>query len=400
MTHAVRRLLVTLSDESLRLLFEDAEVALPQRDGNAASDYRRLLNDTVRRCSDASRNRIEAVAGEVVALGDKTIFGDMALRSAATGEAAAIATDDSAPLLDRALRVLLRAPKEFRRARNIASGLHWRDGRYHRGFRLSAGGAIQSSLRDAASALAAAVQASQGGRHVDHDPFDYADPLWKESGTPPLVHHVAVYVGAPATSVMEFLNDQDEVARVVRTPAKEVAIDYCPTTGRLDVAGYGIGGGDVLELVAKRFAASALADAQLAQISRREVHLESFARTRVEPPRPPEEFASARIFELTLRRKAEPAGRASFFGARNQTVYDRISEVGVSLASLGMELVRAVGFEFAQVRRDDGETRYVQATLTWPNSLTFGSGVGVEERRRIERWLVAAGWYDDVSGAG
>ena len=65
---------------------------------------------------------------------------------------------------------------------------------------------------------------------------------------------------------MEFPEGKDVAILILHRAAREVAIDYDPGTGRLDIAGKGIGGAKIFADISEEFRLKAVAGAELTKI--------------------------------------------------------------------------------------------------------------------------------------
>lgn len=403
MADYLRRLLLHLSSDGIGLLFDRARLPAPELEPGAKSSATTRLVKLIAQGPDTARDLVEALAHEVGALVDKEDAADMALRSVCAGEPGLMAMLDqsASSLTERCLRIALADGAVFAWARNMATGLRQRDGRYHRAFLVRDPGALQADPSLAASLIAAELQKMSGGRCAKYDVFDYEDHAFRGEGRIQTKQHIAIYVGGPAISVSEFDAKTNELLSVIRRPAKEIAIDYCESAGRLDVAGYGVGGGQVLAMIADIFRANALSNAEMSQIERRETHIDNFVRERVVLSDPPDGVTNITIKQIELRSNRKSKGRAIFTGGPGQDAYERMDELDVDRGALSEEFARSVqlDFDFAPCA-PDGETRTVSVIVSWPNGLSF-SNAGVREKRIIEKYLIGQKLLDpEVDGDG
>jgi hypothetical protein len=102
---------------------------------------------------------------------------------------------------------------------------------------------------------------------------------------------------------------------------------------------------------------------------------------------PPDGFSSVRVTEITLRSQRQYGAKTVFRGPDGGSAYDRLAEHGLNLAKLSFEWVSSATLALNVLpETDDEESRCVEVTLGWPNTLSF-DGAGVEDRRQIRAWL-------------
>lgn len=356
----------------------------------ARTRTRRIL-DMLQSAPDAKRAGIEGVAGRIIAFAERDTFAEIALRAACSDSERLLDTLEATESLEeRALRVLLSEPKTFDRASSIASGHGWRGGRQHCAFKINAGASLAAALQDAISEIASVVQATQGGRKVDSEYFTYPDLFATEpsnaSDPVAIVHHMAVYVEAPASYWIEFGEDQPGIAPVLRREAHEIAIDYYPESGDLHVAGKGVGGSKTLEDVANVFGAKALAGEDVRRIERESWNLDAFVGVSAPILDPPQSFATVTIEEVAFRSRKQRSALVTYRGGEGSDAYARMRALGLTTDKLTLELVRSVTVRFTTIADSTVDQRKVRATVSWPNTLTFDSGMPAE-RRAITKWM-------------
>ena len=221
-----------------------------------------------------------------MALTDRGDHAELALRAVGEGRTELIEILESdCSLEERVMDVCFAEPRLLDQARNLAMTFAWKDGRYHVGFTVGNPQVMNEDIGDAVEAIRNLIQSQRGGRKVYTEAFTYTDPEPADdskSASKVPVHHIAIYLEAPASVLMEFQPGSPVVGPVVRREAKEMAIEYNPATGRLDVVGKGVGGAKVFRDVANEFRARALADATLTELEHEEWPLDLF---RQNPPR-------------------------------------------------------------------------------------------------------------------
>jgi hypothetical protein len=355
---------------------------------------KKLVMDLVARGPDGPRAMVEGVAGRIVSLTDKAELAEVALRAACFDDAqlSAIVDAETTSIEERALELFLEEPRRLDRAANLAAGHRWRGGRQHCNFRVLGGHELSGDITNAIDQIRRTVQETQGGRKVDHDHFTYPDLFSinpdADPSTAPRVHHVAVYVEAPASYWMEFPEGSPAMAPVLRNEAKEIALDYDPSSGALDIAGKGVGGSQTLQKIAEQFGDAALAGVVPVRVQRRDWGLDLFLVTEAPRLAPPPGFASVRVEEIELRSRARRSAIVSYKAGDGHSAYDRMKELGVTDQMLLLELLRSVTLELDTIATPAADSRYVRATVSWPNSTKFDSATPAD-RRAIEAWLSA-----------
>lgn len=388
MADAVVRLNSRLSPEAMTDLM--TRVGIDASPGNTSRrQFQKATLKAVESAPDSARMKLEGIAGRIVAFAERDEFAETALRTACWDLPQLMALCDAdSSIEERALRVLFEAPKTFDRASSISTGHHWRGGRQHSLFETAKNGDVSDSINEAVTLIKKAMERQQAGRRVATDEFTYRDLLSIEDGQDPakapLAYHVSVYLEAPASYWLEFEAGPTEMTPVLRSEAKEIAIDYYPATGELHVAARGVGGSKVLHAIAEIFGTHALETTEIALVERQEMALGTFL-TMSTPVLPiPSGFAKLDIVEVSLRSRQNRAALATFKGGDSGNAYTRMREVGVTADKLAGELIRSVTVELA-TSVDPAASRSVRATLNWPNRITF-DGASPAERRSIQAW--------------
>ena len=350
----------------------------------------------------AARTEVEAIAGRIVAFSSKEDIAERALWACSDNdvELAGI-LNQSASLEERALQFWLQARHSFERANNVASGYHWAGGKFHSAFKVSAPGTLVESLADVAAEIGELIQSQAGGRKVDPDLFSFPDPEAgdEEAAEPALIHHLAIYVEAPASYWVGFKDEDDKASPLLRRDAKEVSISYNPSKQRLDVAGRGIGGSKMLEQIAHVFEARAIKEVPFEKITRVDWDLEQFLGD--EPPMltAPQGFSSMVVRSLSTRNRSKKGAQAMFRGEGEQTAYDRMAQLGVKPSSLAFERVKSVTLELKSSATDDAPSRPIRMALNWPNSVSF-DGATTQEQDVLNGWAQAQLTGDGDEPAG
>jgi hypothetical protein len=290
---------------------------------------------------------------------------------------------------ERILNIWFSDPNILDRARNLAMSYVWRDGRSHCGFMVANPQQVAADLQGAIEAIQEKVQTFQGGRKVYAEFFEYVDEDGSNASKDEpvqVIHHIALYLETPASYLMEFPEDGDVAIPVLHRGAKEVAIDYDPRTGRLDIAGKGIGGAKIFAKISEEFRLKAVTGAELTQIRREEWPLHMFL-TADPLLAPPDGFATVRVTELTYRSERPSGGTVIIRAGEGQPAYERGCEIGISASRLSFEKIQAVILTLeALPAREDDLGREVRVTLSWPNICSF-VGATLSDRRVIDAWL-------------
>ena len=185
---------------------------------------------------------------------------------------------------------------------------------------------------------------------------------------------------------MEFPEGKDVAIPVLHRAAREVAIDYDPGTGRLDIAGKGIGGAKIFADISEEFRLKAIAGAELTKIRRKEWPLHMFLG---EAPSlaPPDGFSKVCVSELVFRSERQSGGKVIVRAGEDQSAYDRMREIGIHASRLLFERVQAATLTLETLsERQDDSGREVRLTLSWPNACSF-VGATLYDRRVIDAWL-------------
>lgn len=412
MADDLRRFLRGLSAERLeKFLASEGVACTGLRDLKPLARVKTVVDGVLQAPPDA-RARVEVIAGNVLSLADLDENAELALRRACRDEPALLEILESeASLVQRILDVWSINRRLLDRARNLALALNWQNSRYHTRYEIAADQRIKDDIEPTVEAIRAKVQAVHGGRKVTADAFlvpqlDPDDASDAASGW--LIHHIAIYLEAPARSLMEFVADgaADETSPtyVLRRRAKEISVQYNPKSGQLDVSGKGVGGPKALEELANVFGAHAFAGEEIVpqKVKRREWQLKVF----VDPRRtldfaPPKGFWRVRPTEIHVRSTASSGARGTFRCGEGQVFTDYLTELGISRKQLEQADVSWVLLTFdALPDPSDGEgngsDRFVQVKLTWPSGVSF-EGVQLDERDVLMDWIDQqefAGAYD------
>ncbi|MBU2533766.1 MAG: hypothetical protein KKB37_13575, partial [Alphaproteobacteria bacterium] len=355
--------------------------------------------EVVLAASDELRGQMEAIAGHVFALAERGEYAELALRAVCAKDTQLLdLLEEELSLEERILNVSFKQPKLLDWARNLAMTFHWKDGqRFHAGYRVENPMELIADIGSAVESIREIVQSRSGGRQVYAETFSYDQPpndVGNEKTASVQVHHIAIYLETPASFLMEFGHGKPAVAPVVRRVAREMAIEYTPSTGRLDVVGRGVGGAKVFHDVAEAFRARALSDAPLTKLSYEEWPLSIFLRRRSPKFDPPEGYLSVRVTRLLLRSRREDGGKVEYTSSATGSAYDRLRELGTDDLNRSLEWASSVTVTFAVVPASEDEpAREVRAILSWPNGLRF-EGATLKDMRMLEGWLRGPGLHD------
>ena len=391
MIDVVRKFLSRLSAESVVRLFEHIVLSHPDVSDLGPRQRTNAAHKALLAADDEQRGIAEGIASHVIGLAEKGDFAERALRATCQGNTVLLERlEEERSLEERIFSVWLCEPKILDRARNLAMGFAWKGGRSHCGFNIINPQQVNEQLDDAITEIRDIVQSLQGGRKVDTETFTYQEMDYSkapETAHALKTHHIAIYLETPASYLIEFKVGESGITPVVRREAREMAIDYNPANGRLDVTGKGVGGPRVLHRIAEQFRVHAIADASMTELKRPEWSLGFFLRDATPSLSPPEGFSSVRVSEIALCSQRNPAGSAVFRGSKTGSAYERMAQMGVKADQLSFEMVRSVTLTFEVVPEDmDQPERLARVTLSWPNATSF-DGASVEERRVIETWL-------------
>ena len=384
MSSSIRRFVSALSKEALGLLFQHAQVA--SIDLNKLS-RRERTNRTVQAALDASskvRGHLEAIANSVLVLAEKRDLAERALREVCQtdGDLLAILERDIS-LEERIFEVWLKEPRALDRARNVAQGYGWRCGRYHCGFDVKNATRVLNDIEIASETIGRLIQQMQGGRKGSLDHFTYVP----EDGSAEAIHHIAVYLETPASFIMEFGDEEDFPVPVVRREAREVAIDYNPKSGRLDIAGKGIGGFRVIDKVARAFCQTALSDAEFVAVTRPEWNLAPFLDSVPSGLATPAGFSTFRITEIATTSVGGAGSQLVLRAPKGIDIYEHAKQLGICLIELSPQYVRSIAITLTAVPTPkDTESREVQISLAWPNGRSF-DGASFQDQMIVEPWL-------------
>ena len=390
LSNEVRQFFGRISNHSIADIFKHFKLEPPDLTG--------LENRKVKRTNaavdaafetDIGRGLAEALSSEIIALSDKSDLAEMALRSVCESNDALLQMLESEQSLEERCWWVWKADHQFiDRARNITMAYHWQNGRYHSGFTVSDPSSVIEDLQNAVVKIQDEVQSLEGGRKAQADHFSYHEQTEVEGeGKPTLIHHVAIYLEKPAKSLMEFRPGSDDAAPVIRRQAKELAITYNTRTGRLDVAGEGIGGQKVLEKIAGHFSTHALNDAPLEKVTRNDHSLDRFLT--IDPPSfsdAPDGFDHVQVYEIRLRKKGEETSRATFKTNGDDSANERMSRMGITQSKLRQEHIAGVTLQFGSGVDERDEQRKARVILTWPTGVSF-ENASIADQNNITTWL-------------
>ena len=384
MTDAVRRFLTRLETEGRDRLLQHLGLAAPDVSGLKARDREKRLIDAVTTTDDVIRGRAEGISAHVLLLSDKGELAERALRAICDRERVDLLEilESDRSLEERIFFLWLDDAKLLDRARNVAMIHHWRDGRYYCGFTATNPQPVSGDLSKAIHDIQTIVQKAQGGRKVAVDVFTYVN----QEASDQLIHHIAIYLETPASMLMEFKNSEHPIP-VLRREAKEIAIDYNTGTGRLEIAGKGIGGSKIFQRLAESFGATALQGTELSEVTHEEWQLRQFVRGHPADLSPPPGYSVVRVTEMVLHSTQTAGGKLIVRAGQGQDVYARLGELGISADRLCLETLYAATFsleEPSQAENEDG--REVRVTLSRPNARSFESA-SIRDRKAIEAWL-------------
>lgn len=388
MVDAVRTLFNRLSPTVSRDLLD--RVGIDSSDLGELRNFERTreILERLTKAPNTARIEVEAIAGRVVAFAAKSDIAERALWACSQDDSGlADLLNQSASLEERALSLWFLDRRTFERANNVASGYHWAGGKYHCAFRVAAPGTLVTSLQDVAAEIGALIQSQAGGRKVDPDLFSYPDPehAGETAEERPVIHHLAIYVEAPASYWVGFSDDEDKATPQLRRDAKEVSISYNPAKQTLDVAGRGIGGSKVLEEIAHIFEAYAIQDVPFEKLKRVDWNLDRFLGVDTPVLEIPDGFSSLVVRSVSCRNRSQKSAQAIFRGEGSQDAYDRMKQLGVNPGALAFEWVRSVMFELQSTETADVPARPVRMTLNWPNGAAF-DGATMQEQAVLNAW--------------
>jgi hypothetical protein len=242
---------------------------------------------------------------------------------------------------------------------------------------------LVNDVEVAKEAIAKLVQQAQGGRKAHLDHFSYSP----EDGSGAIVHHIAVYLETPASFLMEFTDGENYPQPVLHREAREVAIDYDPRSGRLDVAGKGIGGFKIFERLAKAFSKTVLTNTEVISVTRPEWDLVAFIEGVPRGLVPPEGFSSCRVTGLALVSLSNAERRMTIRAGKGEDIYHYMRIIGFRLHELHDQTIQAITITLiAGPRSIDEDPRDVRVTLTWPNARSFESA-SLRDQTLVEPWL-------------
>jgi hypothetical protein len=390
MTDIVRRFAVRLSQDAIARLFLDADLPAPDFEGLGPRQRIQRVVERILKAPDAKRGRLEGIAGHVLALANLDDHAERALRAVCRNQQRLLKRlEDDCSLEERILDIWFSDRRILDRARNLAMGYVWRDGRSHCSFMVSNPQQAAADLNQAVEAIREKIQKFQGGRKVYSEFFEYADEdgSGASEGSPAqTIHHIALYLETPASYLMEFPEGKDVAIPILHRAAREVAIDYDPGTGRLDIAGKGIGGAKIFADISEEFRLKAVAGAELTKIRRKEWPLHMFL-GEVPSLAPPDGFSKVCVSELVFRSERQSGGKVIVRAGEDQSAYDRMREIGIHASRLLFERVQAATLTLETLpEHEDNPGREVRLTLSWPNACSF-VGATVYDRRVIDAWL-------------
>lgn len=383
MSTPVYRLITRLSADARKQLFVRADLTPIQASGLKQRDLVRLYVEAVQQANDTQRWMIEGIASQTLAISEKGELAEQALRRVCGPDSrleAVVEADLS--LEDRILTIALSEPDLLDRVRNTTMLHHWRDGRFHCEFEVCNPRPLGSEISQAVESIGRIVRSMQGGRRVHPDRFRCRDSDNPER----LVDHLAIYLETPASMLMEFPRGETTPQPVLRREARELALEYDARTGRLEIAGKGLGGSKVFRDIAEAFCSRALGDTDYRVVHRQEWELQHFLAE--EPPilHPPEGFARARIAEIVAFSPSDPGSKLVIRAGRDQEMADRFRQLGLRPQRL-VESVYGVTLTLeAFPEAEEKRGREVRVTLRRPNSKSF-DGTTYNDERNIKRWL-------------
>lgn len=395
MSDAVRRIIREVSHETLSRLFDQAGLKMPADLPEAKRARTNALHDAVSLAEHEARTRVEVACERVAKF--QGPFANFALRRACHHDPALMAICDAEQgIIERSLLVLLRDGQAFVRAASLVHNQKYRQLRDHDAFRvkLDAGGAgAMLDLRGLTDRVMKILRAGDGsGRKIEMDPFSYpsnpADPSASHD-----VHHIAVFAQGNAAASQEFL--EHGLDYVVRRPAHEISIDLDPETGRLDIAGRGIGGKEVRARIAAAVALSAGAETAAAPVTVRELVLNSLIRRREFDVSSVPGLLSIELYSLTLEPPEDGAGEAKFTGGPLVAVWERMRVLGLGEQRLDVERVQAAELTLHFAATDIEPERSLTIGLTLPNRIDVSS-LGMERRVVLDDLLPALGLLQDI----
>jgi hypothetical protein len=383
MVNVVHRFITRLSIPARKRLFQHA--GIPEVDYSCADarERDRRSFDALAQAEDRARGIVEAIAGSVIAVADKGELAERALRQVCSDNPALdTILEDEASLEERILKVWFEDPAFLDRTRNLTMSYHWRDGRFHCGYTIPEPQKLHGDISEAVDSIRRIVQNLQGGRRAYADQFSYT----YEGEGASLIKHIAIYLETPASFLMEFPRGNDAPQPVLRREARELALSYDAASGRLDVAGKGLGGAKVFHDIAQAFCSYALDGADFQIITRNEWQLSQFIERDRPSLEPPEGFSRARITEIMTFNLNSPGSQFVARAGFDQDGYDRLRELGTDICYL-LETVGGITITLeAPPAQGENRGRDVRAILKWPNKLSL-DGATIEEKRVIERWL-------------
>jgi hypothetical protein len=383
MSTPVYRLITRLGADARKQLFERAGLTPIHGNGLKPRDLVRLHVEAVATADDTQRWVIEGIASQTLAISEKGELAEQALRRVCgpdTRLEAVVEADLS--LEERILTIALSEPDLLDRVRNTTMLHHWRDGRFHCEFEVCNPRPLSSEISQAVESIGRIVRGVQRGRRVHPDKFRCRDSDNPER----LVDHLAIYLETPASMLMEFPRGETTPQPVLRREARELALEYDAETGRLEIAGKGLGGSKVFRDIAEAFCSQALGDAEYRAVQRQEWELQHFLAA--EPPilDPPAGFARARIAEIVAFYPGNPGSKLVIRAGRDQDMADRFRQLRLRPEWL-MESVYGITITLeAFPEAEEKLGREVRVTLRRPNSQSF-DGATYNDERNIKRWL-------------
>ncbi len=384
MSDILRRFLTHLSPESSRRFLSTVDLVVPDAPEEKASETIKRRIEAVAASGTAARGRLQAIAGHVLAVYSKGDLAEQALRHVCRGQQNLIEILESERSFpDRIYCVWCDDATALDKARNLAMSYHWRGGRYHCAFKTRSTGVELVNASAAIDAIRDLVQGLKGGRRVHMDQFVYINDT--DNAT---VHHIAVYLESPASLLLEF-QDGDEIPQpVLHREAKEIAVDYKPSTGQLDVAGRGTGGFAVFHKIAQALGSKALDNTEVVEIARSHWDLEAaFADRSLSPPSP---FSAARITEVTSASLNASGSKLTVRAGAEQNIYDRFQELGLGKEGRVAERFRSITITLeCPPQKSADSSRQVRVTISLPNAKSF-EGASLKDREVIEAWLAGA----------
>jgi hypothetical protein len=388
MADTVRTILNRLKADAIRRLFAKVELEAPDLSDDQPRIRTRIAFEAMQAADDDSRAALEGIASHILALTARTDHVEQALRGACEGQASLLGLlEEDRSVEERTLNVWLKEPELLDRARNLAMAFHCAGGKFHFRFTISEANDLVPDLNPALEAIRRVVQKIEGGRKAHLDHFEYTIPDILDDGNARTIDHIAIYLEKPASYLMEFRKGETVATPILRRGTKELAIDYDPIRGHLDISGRGFGGIRMLKDVADEFCRSALPGAKWRQVERTQWPLDNLICLE-QPHFPlPDGFSKLSVTELSLRVRGCKGAKLIFRGEDASDVYAFLKAMQISNDKLTGAYVRSAELRLVPFpTSDDEDERFVFVRLIWPNGCKF-DGATPNERRSIETWL-------------